>query len=103
MSLDMPMNIEGRTLPQFSLRENDLPDLVTWEVGDKRYVVMKVEMVAKNSGSAYGFEENIDRSKLEGTFRMLSVRTLGIEPVDAKSLETKEFNDVMAKVLSGEA
>jgi hypothetical protein len=101
MQYDMPMT-QGRELPQFNIREIDMPDLATWEVGDKKYVVMKVEMVAKQSGNAYGFKEDVDKRSIEGTFRMLSLKTLGYETVDTKKLESAEFNKVMAKVMSGE-
>jgi hypothetical protein len=101
MQYDMPMT-QGRELPQFNLRQIDLPDLSTWEVGDQKYIVMKVEMVEKRSGNAYGMQDDVDKASLEGTFKMLSIRTLGHEAVDAKSLESAEFNKVIAKIKSGE-
>jgi len=100
MIYDMPMT-EGRSLPEFSLRENDLPEVTTTEVGEKYYIVMKVEMIGKESGKGMGLEGQ-DGNKVEGRFRMLSIKKLGVQPVDAKSLESKEFNDVIAKIKSGE-
>lgn len=101
MLYDMPM-AEGRQLPRFQLREIDLPDVKTTEVGDKYYVVMKIEMVGKQAGKAMGMMNGNDGSKVEGDFQMLSIKKLGVEPVDAKSLESKEFNAVIAKIKSGE-
>ena len=101
MNYDMPMT-EGRVLPQITLREIDFPQVNEWEVGDKKYVVMKVEMTAKRSGKNIGLGNGNDSTKIEGDFQMLSIKSLGVEPVDAKSLETKEFNDVIAKIKSGQ-
>lgn len=101
MNYEMPMH-QGRELPQFTLREIDLPQVPEWEVGDQYYIVMKVKMVAKRSGDGMGMMNSNDGSKIEGDFKMLSIKTLGLEPVDAKSLESKEFNDVVAKIKSGQ-
>ena len=103
MQYDYPMPMtEGRQLPRFNLREIDMPEVKTWEVGEKYYIVMKVEMLAKHSGKEMGMMQGNDGSKVEGEFQMLSIKKLGIEPVDAKSLESKEFQNVINKVKSGE-
>lgn len=98
---DMPMT-EGRQLPRITFREIDLPEVKTLEVGDKRYIVLKLEMIAKNSGQSLGLMNSNDGSKVEGDFQVLTTKMLGTEPVDAKSLESKEFNAVIAKIKSGE-
>lgn len=97
--LDMPMH-EERELPRFSLRQIDLPDVREMEVGDSKYMIMKVEMVAKRNRKDLSMEE--DRGKVEGDFQMLNVKMLGDEPVDARSLASKDFERVVAKAKSGE-
>ena len=91
-----------RQLPViYSLRSEDLPEIVNLEVGDSRYVVMKLEMINKRSGKAMGLDGK-DENKLEADFQINSVRVLGKEPVNAKSLESKEFTEMVNKVRSGE-
>lgn len=98
----MPIH-EGRELPTlYGLRQIDLPEIVSMEVGDQKYVVMKVEMVGKRSGKAMGLDDKSDQTKMEGDFQIHSIKVLGKEPVDAKSLESKEFQAVIAKIKSGE-
>lgn len=99
----MPMATQGRDLPMIcGLRQEDFPDLITMEVGGTRYVVLKVELVAKRSGKAMGMGDKNDQTKMEGDFQINSIKILGKEPVDAKSLESKEFQAATAKVLSGQ-
>lgn len=98
---DMPMHT-SRELPMISLRQDDLPEIHRLEVGDKRYLVIKVEMVAKRSGKSLGLMDRHDQTSLEGDFQIHSIKSLGTEPVDAKSLESKEFQAVIAKVKSGQ-
>lgn len=97
---DMPMEI-GTELPRFTLRQIDLPDVTEWEVGSQKYIVMKVEMVGKRSRKDLPSKE--DQSKVEGDFQMLNIRPLGDEPVDAKSLASKDFERVVALAKSGKA
>jgi len=97
---DMPM-VQTRELPLLNLREEDMPDMVGMEVGGKRYLVIKVEMIAKRSGKAIGLDNKLDQTKLEGDFLIHSIKSLGQEPVDAKSLESKEFQAVINKIKSG--
>lgn len=94
-----PMH-EGRQLPQFSLRQIDFPDVISMEVKDTQYIVMKVEMVGKRSMA--GMENSNDGSKVEGDFRVLSIRALGEKPVDAKTLEQEHFERTVAGIKSGE-
>lgn len=99
----MPMATMGRELPMIcGLRQEDFPEIVSMEVGNQRYVVMKLEMVSKRSGKAMGLRDRNDMGKVEGDFQINSIKILGKEPVDAKSLESKEFQAVTAKVLSGQ-
>lgn len=100
--ISMSMN-QGRKLPTlYGLRQEDLPEIMAMEVGDARYVVIKVEMVAKRSGKALELEDRNDQGKMEADFQIHSIKCLGKEPVDAKSLESKEFQAVVAKVKSGQ-
>lgn len=98
---NMPM-VQTRELPLLSLREEDMPDMVGMEVGGKRYLVIKVEMISKRSGKEYGMENKSNKTSLEGDFLIHSIKSLGTEPVDAKSLESKEFQAVINKVKSGQ-
>lgn len=98
----MPMRQERRLPTLYGLRQEDLPEIMTMEVGDTKYLVIKVEMVAKRSGKAMEMEDKNDRGKMEGDFQIHSIKSLGKEPVDAKSLESKEFQAVVAKVKSGQ-
>jgi len=100
--IPMPMHQE-RELPKlYGLRQEDLPEIMTMEVGDSRYLVVKVEMVSKRSGKAMEMEDKNDKGKMEADFQIHSIKCLGKEPVDAKSLESKEFQAVVAKVKSGQ-
>lgn len=101
MDYAMPMPMDRQLPTLYGLRQEDLPEIVNMEVGDKRYVVLKVEMVAKRSGKAMDMVDKNDRTKMEGDFQVQSIKVLGKEPVDAKTLESKEFQAVIAKVLSG--
>ncbi|HEY5139091.1 MAG TPA: hypothetical protein VIJ25_07205 [Methylococcales bacterium] len=103
MNYNMPMATMGRSLPMIGgLRQEDFPDLPAMEVGGTRYVVLKLELVAKRSGKAMGLDDRGDQKMMEGDFQINSIKILGKEPVDAKSLESKEFQAVTAKVLSGQ-
>jgi len=96
----MPMT-QGRQLPMFTLRQIDLPQILNWEVGESYYVVMKVKMTGKNEQVNLPAPE--DQSKMEANFEMQSIRVLGDKPVDAKSLEQKDFERVIAKARSGKS
>lgn len=99
----MPMEAGGRELPTiYGLRQEDLPEIIKLEVGDKRYLVVKVEVVAKRSGKGMGLRGKEEQNKVEADFQIHSIKTLGVEPVDAKSLEQKEFQDMVNRVKSGE-
>ena len=98
--LDMPIH-EERELPKFSLRQIDMPDVREWEVGDQKYLIMKVEMVSKRSMK--GLPEREDRAKVEGDFQVMNIRALGDEPVDAKTLASEDFERTVAKAKSGRA
>lgn len=91
---------ENRELPYFSLRQIDLPEVVKWQVGGQYYVLMKVEMTGIRN-MPY-MEQESDRPKLEGDFKMLSVRAVDSNPIDTKAIEKQEFENMVGKVKSGE-
>lgn len=91
---------QGRELPSFSLRQIDLPEILEWEVNGKYYLVLKVEMVGKRNRK--DLEAPEDKQKIEADFQVQSIRSLGDKPVDASTLEKKEFEKVVAKARSGE-
>ena len=95
----MPMH-EGRQLPQFTLREIDLPDLTNWEVGQEYYIVMKVECIAKRNRK--DLEHRSDQFKIEADFEMHSIKPLGDKPIDVKELEREDFERAKANALSGQ-
>ena len=95
---DMPLT-GGRKLPEFTLRAIDFADIIGWEVKDTKYLIMKVEMIGKRTRK--DIEESEGRERIEGDFQMLSIKVLGKEPVDAKSMEIKDWQDTVAKVKSG--
>ena len=94
----MPMH-EERELPRFSLREIDLPNVATMKVGDKLYLVLKVELVSQRSRKDLTLKS--EKEKVEGDFQVLSVRPLGKKPVNAEDLERKDFENTIADVRSG--
>lgn len=100
MPVDMPMHVRGRDLPTFSLGQEELPEVRTWEVGGKYYLVVKVEMVEQSSAKMVGADDSTDKGKLRGSFEMMSVKALGDIPVDAKTLEEEDHRRVVASVRS---
>ena len=95
----MPLH-EGRELPQFTLRQNDLPEVMKLEVNQEVYLVMKVKMIGKRSRE--DLEGDSQKAKIEGDFQVLTIKALGDKPVDAKTLEQKHFEETIAKVRSGQ-
>lgn len=95
---EMPMPI-GTELPYFTLRQIDLPDVREWEPGEQKYIIMKVEMVGKRVRKDLPSRE--DQNSVEGDFQMISIRPLGEEPIDAKTLESQDFERAVAKAKSG--
>ena len=98
---DMPIHAQSRTLPRFRLRQEELPQVRSWEVNKKYYLIVKVEMIAKANTKSVGVEDMADREKIEGEFQVLAVKPLGNTPVDAKSLERADFERTVADVRSG--
>jgi len=90
---------ESRQLPQFTLRQIDLPDILKWEVNGKYYIVMKVEMTGLRNMKDLDAE---DSAKIEADFRVLSIRPVGKLPIDATTVEKADFEKLVAKVKSGE-
>ncbi len=100
--MEIPVHQPGRQLPSFTLRQEDLPEVGTWEVNGKYYLVLKVEMTGKhNQKFSYDVEDHNDQVKIEGEFQVLNVKALGDKPVDAKTLENEDFKKVVAKARSG--
>ena len=86
-------------LPYFSLRQNDLPEILTWEVGGEYYVLMKVEMTALRERA--DLDSKLDKTMREGDFKVKSIKTIGKEPLDLKSIEKADFDNLVADVKSG--
>ena len=91
---------EGRELPQFTLRQIDLPDILNWQVNGSYYVLCRVEMTGLRNRSDLPASE--DMSKIEADFKIQSVRAIDDKPIDIKEIEKKEFEKIVSKVKSGE-
>ena len=97
---DSPMNMhEERELPQFTLRQIDLPEVIKMEVNEESYLIVKVKMIAKRNRQ--DIEAPEDKEKIEGDFQILSIKALGDKPVDRKTMEQQDFERVVAKAKSG--
>jgi len=98
---EMPVNVYGRDLPSFRLRQEDLPNIGYWDVNSQHYLVLKVELVGKQNTKSMGINNSEDREKVEGTFQVLNVKPLSDTPVDAKTLEKQDMARVVANLRSG--
>ena len=98
---EMPVTQSGRELPRFSLRQEDLSEIRSWEVNSKHYIILKVEMIEKRNQKASYLNDSEDRDKMEGSFQVLNIKPLGDTPVDRKKLEQRDFEQMVAKVRSG--
>jgi len=97
-----PMPMHGdRELPRITLRQEDLPGLIGWEVGSQHYIILRVEMVGKRNRK--DIQDPSDQQKVEGDFQVTSVRSLKTEPVDAESLAREDFEKATAEAKSGKA
>lgn len=97
----MPVSQTGRDLPRFSFRQEELPEVRMWEVNSEHYIILKVEMISKRNEKASYLDDSGDREKIEGTFQVLNVKPLGNTPVDAKTLERKDWERTVADARSG--
>ena len=97
---EIPVSQFGRELPRFTLRQEELPGLGGWDVSSKHYLIVKVELVEKRNTKALGLNDSGDREKLEGTLQVLNIKPLSEKPVDAKTLEREDFEQMVAKVRS---
>lgn len=97
---ESPMH-EGRELPSFSLREIDLPAVLSWEVGGKYFLIVGVEMTGKRENK-YRVDPEVpesDKVKIEGEFKMTSVQLLPEK--EANKMERQAFEGALAKARSG--
>lgn len=91
---------DERKLPEFSLRQIDLPEILKWRVNGEYYLVMKVQMTGLRNNKDLNSKE--DKSRVEADFQVHSIRALDKEPVDAAMMEKKDFEDTVTKVKSGD-
>jgi len=96
----MPMH-EGRELPSITLRQGDLPDITGWDINSKHYIIIKVEVTGKHNRKDLVQAPVSDQVKLEASLKIISVLALTDEPVDAATLERKEFEKLTAQINSG--
>ena len=95
----MPLNHEGRTLPIITLRQIDLPEVKTWDVNGEYYLIAKVKMIGKHDQMES--DQKVDINKVEGDFQITSVRALGKEPLDLKSIEQKDWENTISAAMQG--
>ena len=95
----MPMH-EGRELPQFTLRQSDLPEVMKLEVNNEVYLVMKVKVIGKRSRQ--DLDTKNEKTKMEADFQVLTLKALGDKPISAKTLEQQHFEQTVAKIKSGQ-
>ena len=93
--------IQGRQLPRFTIRQEDLAGISFWDVNSKHYLILKVELIGKRNTKTLGLEGNEDEEKIEGDFQVLSVKPVGNEPIDGKKLERQDFEETVSRVRSG--
>ena len=98
--IEMPMNSE-RELPEFYLRQEDLPEILSWDVGGQYYVVMKVEMTELEKKA--NLADKLDKTKMSAKFKVHSIRAVGKKPIDPTEIERKEWDDLVMQVKSGRA
>jgi len=98
--MEMPVTYQGRELPSFTLRQEEVPELITWDIGSSHYLVIKVELVEKHNTKVLGLEDFGDREKLEGRFQVLNVKPLTDKPIDRKTIEREDFERIVAKARS---
>jgi hypothetical protein len=93
---ESPMH-EGRDLPEVTFREIDLPQVRTWEVGGKYFLVIGVEMTGKRERK-YNLPEgasSADEKKIDGDFKLTSVQLLPEK--ESNKLEREAFERSLAK------
>lgn len=98
MTFDMPMPT-GRVLPEFTLMELDMPEIKEWQVNDEKYMIVKVKMTGKRTRT--DVDSDLDKARIKADFKVLSIKALGDEPVNAKGLADKDFERVTADAKSG--
>jgi len=91
---------DERDLPEISLRQIDLPEILKWKVGGKYYLIIKAEMTGIRN--MRGLPQSSDEPKIEADFQVTSIRALGDKPIDVKAIEKKEFDNLVGRVKSGD-
>lgn len=84
----MNMDVVGkneRILPTIRLTDKDLPEIKSWEVGNKYILIMEVEQIAMRQGEEWQGAGD-DKTKT-ATFKVLKV---GVEETDDNPAETYE-------------
>jgi len=97
---EAPMQ-DSRILPIIHFDELSLPQVGTWDVGGKYYVVVGLEMVGKNEAKP-NIDPNASESQknmIEGRFQVTSVQEL--PPQESNKMERKAFEGAIAKARSG--
>ncbi len=97
---NMPMH-EGRMLPSVSFSQLDLPQVISWEINEQYFLVVKVEMTGKHNMEFLHDSPTSDKKKVTGDFKIVSVKAVGHKPIDLQSLEQEEMEHIKAEALSG--
>lgn len=99
---NMPMYDDEKESMQQKLyfKEDELPQMLKWGIGEEYYLIVKVEM--NSLKQAEGVTDKLDKSKLEGCFQVKSVKAVDdYKPIDLKAIQQREFLDLMAKAYNG--
>lgn len=97
MGISMPMH-EDRCFPQVSFRQEDLPEILEWQVNGQYYILIKAEMTGIRNVRHMSMDE---KNKIEADFQILSVRAIDDKPIDVKTIEKMAWDKAVADVKSG--
>lgn len=97
---EVPMQ-DSRILPTIHFDEMSLPEVKTWEVGGKYYLIIGVEMTSKHEAKTY-IDTNASQSQknmIEGGFQVTSVQLLPEK--ESNKMERQAFENALANARSG--
>lgn len=69
-----------RILPSFSMDEEDLPEIKSWQIGKKYVIQMEVEMVSAS-------KNEFGRKKMDARF---NIHKIGVEEEDEQTMMAKK-------------
>ena len=95
--IDMPMSM-GHDLPDIYFREIDFADFLDWPIGSEHYVICKVCLEGKEvNRPPAGTPE---KPYMIGHLKIRSVRALGTEPINVKTLDEQAWSKAKGEALA---